>query len=113
MKTQITVLALALASFGAFAQTGYDKTFKQRTGPTQIETTSTLTREAVRADLLAAIARGERFPDLQAARTGPTEVMTSVLTREQVRADLLAAIEAGKRVPNLQASRTGPSKIGG
>jgi Domain of unknown function (DUF4148) len=112
MKTQITVIALALASFGAYAQKGYDNQFRHRTGPTQVET-SALTRDAVRADLLAAIARGERFPDLQASRTGPTEVMTSVLTREQVRADVLAAIEAGKRVPNLQASRTGPSKVGG
>jgi hypothetical protein len=112
MKTHISAITLAIVSSGAFAQTGYDNMFKQRTGPTQVITSSTLSREAVRADLLAAIVRGERFPDFQASHTGPTQVAgMSPLTREEVRADLLAAIDRGERFPDLQANRTGPTWV--
>lgn len=73
MKTKITLMAFALASSGAWAQTAHDHLFKQRTGPTQV-VTSELSREDVRADLLHAIESGERVADHQATRIGPTEV---------------------------------------
>lgn len=131
MKLQITALTLALASLPSFAiqtpsseapqlaarmaasdsspvQTGVGRdaqpTYGDLDNRQETLTSSVVTRGQVRADLNAAIARGEHVAhgNLEPKESEPT---VSPLTRAEVRAGLLAAAARGERGSSGDSSR--------
>jgi len=86
MKTLITAVAAVLFSLTAFVQ---------ESNASDNNVTGIKTRADVVADLMAAIARGER--PRTGSRPDPVLPNTSTLTRAEVTADLMAAIARGER----------------
>ena len=86
MKTFVTAVAAVLFSLTAFTQEA--TAFNDNIAGTK-------TRAEVNAELMAAIARGER--PRTGARPDPVLPSTSTLTRAEVRAELMAAIARGER----------------
>ena len=95
MKTFVTAVAAVLFSLTAFTQEA--TAFNDNIAGTK-------TRAEVNAELMAAIARGER-PRAGEARPDPVLPSTSTLTRTEVRAELMAAIARGGRPRAGETSR--------
>ena len=97
MKTLITAVAALLFSMASFAQ-GVAVVNDDRVG--------TKTRTDVNAEVMAALARGER---LNYGEGGPTLVLplsTATLTRAQVNAEVFAALARGERLNYGEAGTT-------
>lgn len=101
MKTLITAVAAVLFSLTAFTQNA--SAFNDKIAITK-------TRTEVNADVMAAIARGERL-DYGEAGPDPVQTSASTLTRAEVSADLMAAIARGERPRNGEA-RPDPGLVG-
>ena len=97
MKTLVTAVAAVLFSLTAFVQ---------ESNASNNNVTGIKTRADVVADLMDAIARGER-PSTGDARPDPVLPNTSTLTRADVVADLMAAIARGER-PRTGDARPDP-----
>lgn len=94
MKTFITAAAIALFALPGFAQeaTVFDDTFA-----------SSKSRAEVRAEVMAALARGERL-SYGEHNPQPYRASSSTLTRADVHAEVLAALARGERLSYGEAN---------
>jgi hypothetical protein len=97
MKTILTAAALAFASIGAFAQeaTLFDDAFVAQKS-----------RAEVRAEVHAALARGEQL-NFGEARTTLLTLPMSTRTRAEVMADLFGALARGEAIRHGEAPPAG------
>lgn len=100
MKTLITTIALAVVSFGALAQA-------QSASP---NTPAQKTRAEVRAEVAAAIAKGERLFYGEVSYV-PRQPVTQGRTRAEVRTEVAAAIANGERLSYGEASYVPPQPV--
>lgn len=101
MKTFITAIALTFASIATMAQ--------EATPAPEIDNfVSTRSRAEVRAEVLAAMARGDRLSYGEVTRAPEFERFVSQRSRGEVHAEVLAAIANGER---LSYGEAGPEQF--
>ena len=101
MSTQTARMARsqALAAVPAFATDNYEIDAGNIPG----EVSSSMTREQVRAELIAAQRAGDVIVNAELGTTaGAMSTQTAAMTRDQVRAELLAAQRAGEHMINAE-----------